>query len=221
MTLNKIKVSTVKLNSDITTLKIKENDSIYYISNEVKVKEIVFPNQAFHTTFVLEENSTLDCGCILNIKNCHGVIKIESTKNTHLHLYLGISASGKNDLTIENIVTNNNNESEIKVRMVGENDSHTFLKTVGVLKKDTLANMFLEDVKYLNEEESYIECLPELIVDSNDVEAFHNVTIGNITDEVLFYLESKNISINIAKKLIRDGFLKSMIRNGKEVTYED
>ena len=67
-----------------------------------------------------------------------------------------------------------------------------------------------EDVRAFNSESSKISILPNLIVDSNDVVANHNVTISNINEEELFYLNSKGINESDAIKLLRNGFMLSI-----------
>ena len=51
-----------------------------------------------------------------------------------------------------------------------------------------------------------------MFIDSNDVIANHNSTIGNIDKDYLFYLNSKGIDNETATKLIVDGFLKSVLK---------
>ena len=63
-----------------------------------------------------------------------------------------------------------------------------------------------------------ITCLPELIVLSDDVSASHNMTVGSISEEELFYLESRGISSDKAREMIRNSFLLSMKR--REVSDE-
>ncbi len=213
--LNKLTMNTRKLSQNISILEVKEKESVFIIQKPIIVEKIIFQAQDFVTTWKIEENAAFDCGCLLELKDCNGKIVIESSNKTKLILHLGIEAKGKNQLTIENILNGSENNSEIVVRMVGDSDSYTTLKTTGVLKKDTKENIFLEEVKYLNENDNFIECIPELLVDSNDVTANHNVSIGNISKEDLFYLESKGIEENVARDLIRKCFINSMIRNSK------
>ena len=52
-----------------------------------------------------------------------------------------------------------------------------------------------------------------MFIDSNDVIANHNSTIGNINKDYLFYLNSKGIENDNAKKLIISGFLKSILNS--------
>ena len=62
-------------------------------------------------------------------------------------------------------------------------------------------------------ENGFIKINPNMFIDSNDVIANHNSTIGNINKDYLFYLNSKGIENDNAKKLIISGFLKSILNS--------
>ena len=205
--MNKIEYDTQK-----DLLNIPSGPSILNITDSMEIKKIIFPKEEFDATIILEEQSHLELHALETLENRNGKMKIESKTDSSLIFHLGLLTKGKNNLTIQNEVSGSHAKSEIKIRLVGEENSHTVVQTTGILKKDTVENQFLEDVKYLNEEQSYIECLPELFVDSNEVEASHNVSIGCIREEDLFYLESKGISEEKARQVIRECFLKSMLK---------
>ena len=205
--MNKIEYDTQK-----KLLNIPAGPSSLKVTESMEIEEITFPKEEFDVTILLEEKSHLELHALETLENQNGTIKIESKTDSFLIFHLGLLAKGQNHLIVLNEVSGSHSTSEIKIRLVGEENSHTVVKTRGVLKKDTEENTFLEDVKYLNEEQSYIECLPELFVDSNEVEASHNVSIGSIRDEDLFYLESKGIQEEKARQVIRECFLKSMLK---------
>ena len=52
--------------------------------------------------------------------------------------------------------------------------------------------------------------VPNLLVDSCDVEANHGAAICKIEDDELLYLESKGISKDKANKLLEDSFILSI-----------
>ena len=57
---------------------------------------------------------------------------------------------------------------------------------------------------------------PILKIDENDIEANHAAVVGKISDEHLFYLTSRGISIEEAKNLITLGYLKPILRGFSE-----
>ena len=52
---------------------------------------------------------------------------------------------------------------------------------------------------------------PILKIDDNEIEASHAATVGKISDDELFYLTSRGISIEHARELITYGYLKPII----------
>lgn len=55
-----------------------------------------------------------------------------------------------------------------------------------------------------------INAIPSLEIKTNDVKAGHGVSIERLTDEKLFYMMSRGISRDEAKRLTVDGFLRSV-----------
>ena len=71
----------------------------------------------------------------------------------------------------------------------------------------------------LNDSENVI--VPNLLVVSNEVSVNHNATISSLDTNYLYYLNSKGLSYEEAKKLIVKGFLKSKLKlRKKEELYE-
>ena len=52
---------------------------------------------------------------------------------------------------------------------------------------------------------------PILKIDDNDIEASHASSVGKISDDELFYLTSRGISMEKARELITFGYLKPII----------
>jgi Fe-S cluster assembly protein SufD len=52
---------------------------------------------------------------------------------------------------------------------------------------------------------------PELQIYSDDIKCSHGSTIGNIDKNALYYMQSRGLNVNSAKKLFMQGFLKSIL----------
>ena len=63
----------------------------------------------------------------------------------------------------------------------------------------------------LNDGRSYI--YPNMYINTKNVIANHAATITDISNDYLFYLNTKGISNEDAKKIIIDGFLENVARN--------
>ena len=59
---------------------------------------------------------------------------------------------------------------------------------------------------------------PILKIDENDIEASHAAVVGKVSDEHIFYLTSRGLSIDEAKLLITLGYLKPILRGFNEST---
>ncbi len=214
--MNKLPVSTVKIIEDLDVLRITEPNTIFEIEGQVKIKELQISTNSFHSFWILKDNSVLTLETIIELNNVTGNIKILSNENSRLFLQLGISLKNQNHFSIYNKLLKNYASSTIKLHLVGDLESHSIIKTTGEISLNTKGNEFLEDVKYLMEEKSHIECIPELFVSAEDCIANHFVTIGCISDEDIFYLNCKGISVDSARNLIRQSFLKSMFLREEE-----
>lgn len=199
------------LNGLIDVLEIRESTD-FVIQDKIIIKGLKILNSDFVVNFELLENASLVFGNTINVENIKGKFHFISDSNTSLNFHLGIHAQGDNEITLFHTILGNSNKSEIKIRVIAECDAKILLKNAGELKENTKDNEFLEDIKYLNEYPGSITCLPELFVSSNEVVANHNMTVGVLDEELLFYLQSKGIFLEKAKELIRESFIKSMIR---------
>lgn len=205
---NKIILSTEKqVEGEIEQLIIDNEETILNIRRNTTIKDIIFKSIPFKTTWILNDNTTLNLKITKELKNINGTIKIISKENTNLEFFLGIKAKENNKLEIINEVEKNNNNSNIKIRVICEEKGCIELKTLGILKEKTKENNFQEDIKYLNEWPCNITCFPLLYVYSDDVVANHFMTVKNIEEEELFYLETKGISKERSKEIIRESFL--------------
>ena len=181
-------------------------DKIVYIKGRVSINKIDISNIK-EGIIVLEDNASLIIHDIIDIEGINGNLSIISNNNTNLDLGLGISSKGKNTFNIINRLVGNNNKSNIKIRVVSEKYSYINMKLTGIIESNTKNNDYTEDIKYLNLYPETIICLPELIVNSNDTVANHLMSVGNVNEEELFYLESRGINKKDSIEMIKRGFL--------------
>lgn len=182
------------------------NDKTVYIKGRVSINKIDISNIK-EGIIVLEDNASLIIHDIIDIEGINGNLSIISNNNTNLDLGLGISSKGKNTFNIINRLVGNNNKSNIKIRVVSEKYSYINMKLTGIIESNTKNNDYTEDIKYLNLYPETIICLPELIVNSNDTVANHLMSVGNVNEEELFYLESRGINKKDSIEMIKRGFL--------------
>jgi Fe-S cluster assembly protein SufD len=74
--------------------------------------------------------------------------------------------------------------------------------------KATGTNSFLEERILLLSSTATAEAIPNLEIMTNDVSCSHAATVGEIDEKQLFYLSSRGLPQEEAKRLIAEGFLK-------------
>ena len=145
----------------------------------------------------------------LNIKIAdNSILNIyQFNNNSKLNYNQSIINELENNLIINNYIKENNNESKINIRNICEDNESKIIVNVEI-EKDTINNIALEDLKGINNG-GFIHIEPNIVCLSNDVIANHLTTIGSFDQEVLHYLMSKGITLNIAKILLKKGFIYS------------
>lgn len=155
----------------------------------------------------LEDNSILNVYKFNNHSENDLVISINQNNNSKLNYNESIINEKENNITINNYINGNNNESKINIRNICEDKESKVIINVEVAK-NTINNIALEDLKGINNG-GFIHIEPNIVCLSNEVIANHLTTIGSFDKEVLNYLMSKGISLNIAKVLLKKGFIYS------------
>ena len=186
---------------------IKEKIQNINVKENLNIIEWQFPNDPFVCNIYLDDNVVFETNCLINVEKVNGQINIYSNNKSIVNISLGIVFNEENNLEIKNSLIGNEAYSKIMIKAIQKDDEKSILKTVGIINEKTKDNEFLEQIKVLNFKKQQIICLPELLVYSNEAVANHNATIKNIDVEELFYLNSKGLSNDLAKKIIKEGFL--------------
>ena len=209
--MNKITIEkddTLELKDNALYLENNCSNLILNIRGKVLINEFCHKKEDNITiTINLDKNSELLYNRCLNIDNMNTKIIINQKDKSSVEYNHSIIAHDKGKLELQANVTGNNNKTNIKVKAITKDLGSLVLKCTTDNKDNTTDNELLESLKILmlNDEESII--IPDLLVASNEVEVNHAATISGIRDDELFYLNSKGISIESAKKLISEGFI--------------
>ena len=191
------------INNDEVNLRINGNSTIYDFNEceNLKLKIDVLENSSIN--YYMFSNN--------NFKN--KIIEINNYENSITNFNYSFINNDNCKLIINNNIIKNNIKSNIRVRGVALENATAIIDSNGKVTEKTLNNEFNEDLRGLNLENGFIKINPNMFIDSNDVIANHNSTIGNINKDYLFYLNSKGIENDNAKKLIISGFLKSILNS--------
>lgn len=219
--MNKLLVSDIiNLDNGSYDLDIQNKEVNITIDGDVTIYLI---NQIINKLNIeLLDNSSLNIYKYNQNKDYDLEININQKNNSTLNYNEAYLNDNDNKLIINNNINGNNNKSIINIRNISNNNESNIIINVNI-KKDTINNIALEDLKGITSG-GFIHIEPNIICESNEVEANHLTTIGNIDERLLNYLMSKNISLDNAKKLILKGFIYSnmdeFIKNKVEVNNE-
>lgn len=96
----------------------------------------------------------------------------------------------------------------VEIRGVAENGARIKIKgLVRIEKKAQNTDSFLSMKVLLLDKKSGATAEPELEILANRVKASHSASVGKIDEEQMFYLKSRGISEDEAKKIIVNGFI--------------
>ncbi|MBI4090923.1 MAG: SufD family Fe-S cluster assembly protein [Candidatus Komeilibacteria bacterium] len=93
--------------------------------------------------------------------------------------------------------------------------------TIHILPKGQQADARLEERVLLLSNEARARTIPNLEIEANDVKASHAATVSRISDDELFYLETRGLSKQRAEKMLLSSFLHSPLTALPEGTLRD
>jgi Fe-S cluster assembly protein SufD len=123
-----------------------------------------------------------------------------------------VSSVSKNN-SLKNYVINydhlaKNNSSKLNVYGVSEDTSELNVTGVSHIEADSIKSNANQKVKViLFDKESKGKAHPILKIDCDDIKASHGCAIGSLDDNHIYYLLSRGISIDDARRLIVLGYL--------------
>lgn len=120
-------------------------------------------------------------------------------------------AEKKYGLYIDTKLYGSNANVYVNVRGINEENATSTVIMNGCVAGGIVGVTLNEYAKVINKSDNSAVLIPNLIVNTNEVEANHGVSIGNINSDELFYLMSKGISSGDASKMIENGFLLSIM----------
>ena len=149
------------------------------------------------------------------------------------------------DITEDNIVLNyaystiniNNNSYNININHIGKNITSTvtnngvnktnnnlFFTINTIVPKESKDIKTSQNSKIITNNKEIVYIKPNLLIDTDDIEANHSAYIGNFKAEELFYLESRGINKKDAEDLLVKSFLIGNMKlsyKGKEIVLEN
>ena len=218
---NKKSRSTIFLNEK--NIKKAKNNSVFelYLDNDSSVDFIVHSNQP-NATKILNLSANINKNATLNfytINKSGELIKNNyyfslNNKNSACN-FNGIGLLNKKN-HIDNYIEINHNEKHTSSNLNFNNILNDYSK--GIFYAKTVINKQCSQSEasqsnknMLLSKSSSMQSNPQLIINNDDVQCSHGSTTGEIDSDALFYMQSRGIKIDQAKKMLINSFLSNLI----------
>ena len=214
-----VKEDNIVLDNEIVELEFKTLKCNLTIKGSVWINDLNNNNLEELNITLLDGSRLLYNKYTKDIKNLK--INIQENNDTTLEFNYSLYQSIKASIILDSKVLGNNNKCSMNVYGVNDKDGAIVVNATGSVLENIKDNDLLENIRILMLNDSENVIVPNLLVGSNEVSVNHNATISSLDTNYLYYLNSKGLSYEDAKKLIVKGFLKSKLKlRKKEELYE-
>ncbi len=214
-----MKEDNIVLDNEIVELEFKTLKCNLTIKGSVWINDLNNNNLEELNITLLDGSRLLYNKYTKDIKNLK--INILENNDTTLEFNYSLYQSIKASIILDSKVLGNNNKCSMNVYGVSDKDGAIVVNATGSVLENIKDNDLLENIRILMLNDSENVIVPNLLVGSNEVSVNHNATISSLDTNYLYYLNSKGLSYEDAKKLIVKGFLKSKLKlRKKEELYE-
>ncbi|MDY3948454.1 MAG: SufD family Fe-S cluster assembly protein [Bacilli bacterium] len=214
-----VKEDNIVLDNEIVELEFKTLKCNLTIKGSVWINDLNNNNLEELNITLLDGSKLLYNKYTKDIKNLK--INILENNDTTLEFNYSLYQSIKASIILDSKVLGNNNKCSMNVYGVSDKDGAIVVNATGSVLENIKDNDLLENIRILMLNDSENVIVPNLLVGSNEVSVNHNATISSLDTNYLYYLNSKGLSYEDAKKLIVKGFLKSKLKlRKKEELYE-
>ncbi|WP_026911397.1 Fe-S cluster assembly protein SufD [Patulibacter minatonensis] len=131
----------------------------------------------------------------------------------------GYATHGKQHLDFDTLQTHMapNTTSDLAFRgVLAEKSSTVWRGMIKVDEKGQQTDAFQESRNLLLGRKSHADNIPGLEIAANDVRCTHAAAIAQIDPEQLFYLRSRGLGLNAARRLVIEGFLAELVTRFEE-----
>ncbi len=185
----------------------KFHDSVQFIVKADTVVNAINLHNNMSLKFIVEKGVTLVFNVFDYAVSLETNVEIEADDEASFVMNVAFIAETKYDLNVETKLYGSNINGILNVRGINEREGTVKVLMNGTVAGETKGNVLNEYAKVLNKSDHSNVLIPNLIVNTSEVEANHGVSIGRIDERQLFYMMSKGLSKYSAVKMIEEGFL--------------
>lgn len=185
----------------VINLNIKEN-SICNIGKNYDIKEL---------NIVLEDGIEFLVNHYSEVVENNLKINIIQNNNSIFNYNHSFRCSKLYNIDINIELRGNNSKNNINIHGISDSGKSN-IKVDGIVNKSTIDNELDENIRILNMNNGQTYIYPNMFVNTKNVVANHAASITSISEDYLFYLNSKGINNDEASNMIIDGFLDNDAR---------
>ena len=143
-------------------------------------------------------------------------LNIRQNANSGSNINADLLCNAKNDqkfsFNIENIYSGRNGRGKILAKTAASDASTVTINGgINIKRKSGGTDAHLKQDSLLLSKNANIKAIPMLNVDTDNVKAGHGASVTNLNKENLFYLTSRGISEENARKMMVEGFMKECL----------
>ncbi len=161
-----------------------------------------------------------DCNVVINkllVNSSDDILINLDGDNSSIDYHTSVINYDDNNYRQELNHNSSNTRSKIVNHCINVSDNNFKFIIDGVIKKGLNEVHLSQDNKIINLKNGKSNIMPNLLVDSDDVEASHAAYIGTFSEEEKFYMMSRGLTINECDDLLIKAFLlNSMSLSEKE-----
>ena len=128
-------------------------------------------------------------------------------ENVTLYYHYGNINYDDNTFNIKINHLASNTHSEVFNHGVNVFDNKLSYYVDGIVPNNSNKCICNQDNQIINMNDGKSTICPNLLIDNYDVDSNHAAYIGKFKDEILFYMMSRGISLEVANRLLLNGFL--------------
>ncbi len=169
----------------------------------------------------IERNGWLDW-ITLGLGSAKGKVFQETSLDgpgAHGRVTGGYATHGKQHLDFDTLQTHMapNTTSDLAFRgVLAEKSSTVWRGMIKVDEQGQQTDAFQESRNLLLGRKAHADAIPGLEIAANDVRCTHAAAIAQIDPEQLFYLRSRGLGLNMARRLVIEGFLAELVTRFEE-----
>lgn len=157
------------------------------------------------------KSMTIDLGNLVSRHNID-VTVAGSGGETHVNGLYALNKSQHADIFshINHTAAHTNSDQLFKGILAGESHG-AFTGKISIAKDAQLVNSNQLNKNLMLSKKAHIDTRPQLLVSADDVKCSHGATIGQLSQEEEFYLQSRGIQKDMAKRMLCHGFATDVL----------